>query len=105
MNIKDQLNNPRLNLLIVEDDPSLASTLKLLAADNFRVFIAQKPSLIPDHIFFHAALVDMHLEVSPTETSDGIIVIQKIIKKNPQLEIVAMSGNIDRQLMEKAVQA
>jgi len=101
----NQSINQPLNLLIVEDDPSLASSLKLLAADNFRVFIAQKLSLIPDHIFFHAALVDMHLEVVPPESADGIFAIQKLIKKNPQLEIVAMSGNIDRHLMEKAVQA
>ncbi len=97
--------NQQLNLLIVEDDSGLASSLKLLTADNFRVFIAQKPSLIPDHIFFHAALVDMHLEVKPSEAADGLAVIQKLIKKNPQLEIVAMSGHIDRQLMEKAIQA
>lgn len=95
----------QLNLLIVEDDPNLAGSLKLLACDNFKVFVAQKPSLIPDHIFFHAALIDMHLEVVPPETADGIAVIQKLIKKNPQLEVVAMSGNLDRQLMEKAIQA
>lgn len=97
--------NQQLNLLIVEDDHSLASSLKLLAANNFRVFIAQKPSLIPDHIFFHVALVDMHLEVVPPESADGIKVIQKIVNKNPQVEVVAMSGNLDRDLMEKAIQA
>lgn len=89
----------------MEDDPSLSASLKLLASDFFKVFIAQKPSLIPDHVFFHAALVDMHLEVVPPEAADGISVIQKLVKKNPQLEVVAMSGNLDRQLMEKAIHA
>ena len=101
-------NYQQLNLLIVEDDPNLANSLKLIAANNFKVFIAQKPSLIPDHIFFHAALVDMHLEIkqqSLSNSADGLVVIQNLIKKNPQLEIVAMSGHIDRHLMEKAVQA
>lgn len=97
-------SNQQLNLLIVEDDPGLARSLKLVASENFKVFIAQKPSLIPDHIFFHVALVDMHLEVVPPELADGLAVIQKLIKKNPQLEVVAMSGDINRQLMEKAVQ-
>lgn len=97
--------NQQLNLLIIEDDPSLAASLKLIASDIFKVFIAQKPSLIPEHIFFHAALVDMHLESVPSELADGIQVIQKIIKKNPQLEVVAMSGLLERSLMEKAIYA
>lgn len=95
----------QLNLLIVEDDPSLSASLKLLASDFFKVYVAQKPSLIPDHIFFHAALVDMHLEVVPPEAADGIGVIQKLVKKNPQIEVVAMSGNLNRALMEKAIHA
>ena len=76
-----------------------------MAPDCFKVFIAAKPSLVPDHVFFHAALVDMHLEVVPPEMADGLGVVQKLSKKNPQTEIVAMSGNLDRKLMEKAIQA
>lgn len=94
-----------LNLLIVEDDAGLAAALKILASDYFKVFVAQKPSLIPDHVFFHAALIDLHLEVAPPENSDGLKVIQSLIKKNPQLEIIAISGNLDRLLMEKSIQA
>ena len=84
--------NQLLNLLVVEDDPNLAASLKIMAPDCFKVFIAAKPSLVPDHVFFHAALVDMHLEVVPPEMADGLGVIQKLSKKNPQTEIVAMSG-------------
>lgn len=94
----------KLNLLIVEDDPDLASSLRLTAPDSYKVYVAQSPSLIPDHVFFHAALVDMHLEVEPPALADGLSVVQKLVKKNPQIEIVAMSGNLDRALMEKAIQ-
>lgn len=94
-----------LNLLIVEDDQLLASSLKLMAPDAFKVYVAQKPSLVPDHVFFHAALVDMHLEVKPGEVADGPLVIQKLTKRNPQIEVVAMSGHLDRALMEKAIHA
>jgi DNA-binding NtrC family response regulator len=94
-----------LNLLIVEDDQNLASSIKILAPEGFKVFVAQKPNLVPDHVFFHAALVDMHLETSPPEAADGLEVIQKLTKRNPQTEIVAMSGNLDRSLMEKAIQS
>lgn len=94
-----------LNLLIVEDDQNLASSLRLMAPEGFKVFVAQKPSLIPDHVFFHAALIDLHLEVTPPDTADGLHVIQKLVKKNSQIEIVAMSGNLDRKLMEKSIHA
>ena len=96
---------PQLNLLILEDDPGLASSLKILASDFFRVFVAQKASLVPDHVFFHAALIDLHLEVVPPAASDGLLAIAKLVKKNPQLEVVAISGNLDRQLMEKSIHA
>ena len=96
---------PQLNLLILEDDPGLASSLKILASDFFRVFVTQKASLVPDHVFFHAALIDLHLEVVPPAASDGLLAIAKLVKKNPQLEVVAISGNLDRQLMEKSIHA
>ncbi len=98
-------NKTLLNLLIVEDDQLLASSLKMMAPDCFKVYLVQKPSLVPDHVFFHAAMVDMHLEVVPGEVADGPGVIQKLTKKNPQIEIVAMSGHLDRALMEKAIHA
>lgn len=95
----------KLNLLVVEDDTNLATSLRLLAPAGYKVFVAQKSGLIPEHVFFHAALVDMHLEVVPPEPADGLAVVQKLVKKNPQVEVVAMSGNLDRNLMEKAIQA
>ncbi|MGZ3691202.1 MAG: sigma-54-dependent transcriptional regulator [Pseudobdellovibrio sp.] len=101
------MSNPTslLNLLVVEDDQNLASSIRLLAPEGFKVYVAQKPSLIPDHVFFHAALVDMHLEAVPPETADGLKAIEKLLKLNPQTEIVAMSGNLDRKLMEKSIQS
>lgn len=97
------MSTTKLNLLIVEDDQNLANSLKLMAPDSFKVYIAKSPDLLPDHVFFHAALVDMHLQVQPGEVADGPFVIEKLIKKNPQVEVVAMSGHLDRQLMERAI--
>lgn len=99
------VNGPLLNLLIVEDDQNLASSIKILAPECYKVFVAQKAALVPDHVFFHAALVDMHLEVVPPESADGLKVVEKLSRKNPQTEIIAMSGNLDRKLMEKSIQA
>lgn len=92
-----------LNILIVEDDQNLAASLRLLIPESFKVYVTQKSSLLPDHVFFHAALVDMHIESTPELGADGPSVVEKLVRKNPQIEVVAMSGDLDRALMEKAI--
>lgn len=94
-----------LNLLIVDDDAMLANSVKLMAPAGFKVFIATKPDLIPDHLFYHAAMVDMHILSQVGEKPDGPSVISQILKKNPQTEIVSMSGDLNRQNMEMAIKA
>lgn len=99
------MSNDLLNLLIVEDDALLASSIKLMAPNGFKVFIATKPDLIPDHIFYHAAMVDMHISSKVGQTPDGPSVIAQLLKRNPQTEIVSMSGDLNRQNMEMAIKA
>ncbi|MCM2353742.1 MAG: sigma-54 dependent transcriptional regulator [Pseudobdellovibrio sp.] len=94
-----------LNLLIVDDDAMLANSVKLMAPAGFKVYIATKPELIPDHVFYHAAMVDMHILSKVGETPDGPSVIAQILKKNPQTEIVSMSGDLNRQNMEMAIKS
>lgn len=94
-----------LNLLIVDDDAMLANSVKLMAPAGFKVYIATKPDLIPDHVFYHAAMVDMHILSKVGETPDGPSIIAQILKKNPQTEIVSMSGDLNRQNMEMAIKA
>lgn len=93
------------NLLIAEDDLSLAAALKLMVPDGFKVYVTKNLDLIPDHVFFHAALVDMHLTSKVGETADGPIIIDYLVKKNPQVEVVSMSGDLNRENMEAAIRA
>lgn len=93
------------NLLIAEDDQILATSLKLMVPSGFKVFITSNPNMIPDHVFFHAAMVDMHLISKVGERPDGPDVIAHILKKNPQTEIISMSGDLDRNNMEAAIRA
>ena len=94
-----------LNLLIVDDDAMLANSVKLMAPAGFKVFIASRPDLIPDHVFYHAAMVDMHILSKVGETPDGPAIVSQLLKKNPQTEIVSMSGDLNRQNMEMAIKA
>lgn len=93
------------NLLIAEDDQILATSLKMMVPQGFKVFIASKPELVPDHVFFHAAMIDMHLVAKVGEIPDGPRVIAQVLAKNPQTEIISMSGNLDRHNMELAIKA
>ena len=93
------------NLLIAEDDHLLAISVKQQIPSSFKVFICNDPALIPDHIFFHAAFVDMHIKNTTADGPDGIKVIADLIKKNPHTEIVAMSGEVRRNIMDAAVRA
>lgn len=93
------------NLLIAEDDQILANSIKLMVPAGFKVYITNDPNRIPDHVFFHAAMVDMHLVAKVGERPDGPDVIAAVIKKNPQTEIISMSGDLNRENMELAIKA
>jgi DNA-binding NtrC family response regulator len=53
---------------------------------------------------FHAAFVDMHL-TGNLERAEGVEVIRSLRDSDPHLEIVAISGDLDRDLMEKCLKA
>lgn len=93
------------NLLIAEDDATLVAALKLMIPDGFKIYVTQNPQVIPDHIFFHAALVDMHITSRAGETPDGPDLISRLVSLNPQIEVVSMSGDLNRQNMESAIKA
>ncbi len=92
------------SLLIVDDDPLIHQTLKLSLPTQWKVFSALKTEAIQYERFYHAAFVDMHLEPGSTK-AEGPTVIQKLLKHNSQLEVVAMSGDLSRPLMESCLKS
>src|SRR5690606_13535169 len=52
--------------------------------------------------FFNAALVDMHL-TTHSKNPVGLEVIKRLTEKMPLTEIIAMSGDFDRSLMESCL--
>jgi DNA-binding NtrC family response regulator len=91
-------------LLIVDDDPLVHQSLKLTLPAHWKVFSATKLEAIQYTRFYHAAFVDMHIEPG-AKKPDGPAVIEKLAKHNNQLEIVAMSGDLSRELMESCLKA
>jgi DNA-binding NtrC family response regulator len=90
------------HLLVVDDDSLIHQSLKLCIPAPWKIFSVSKRELVPFDHFFHAAMVDMHLEPG-SKVPHGVDVIEKLTKNNPQLEVIAMSGDLNRELMEKCL--
>jgi CheY-like chemotaxis protein len=78
--------------------------LKLCLPKEWNVYGVQDPNHVPYERFFHAAFVDMHLYGDLTNPA-GLKVIEKLARSQPQLEIVAISGDMNRLLMELCLKA
>ncbi|MBL7671628.1 MAG: sigma-54-dependent Fis family transcriptional regulator [Bdellovibrionaceae bacterium] len=102
---KNALQSTRaFHLLLVDDDPLIHQALKLCLPKEWNVYGVQDPNHVPFERFFHAAFVDMHLFGDLTNPA-GIKVIERLARSQPQLEIVAISGDMNRSLMELCLKA
>lgn len=93
----------RLNLLIVDDDPLVAQAISLVLPSQWQMRTHSKPTEFPSQ-GLHAAFVDMHLTGDLGRT-EGLEVIRQLHRQHPHLQIVAMSGDLSRELMEAALAA
>jgi DNA-binding NtrC family response regulator len=90
-------------LLVVDDDELVIQAVKMALPDQWRMMATKRPTDLPER-GFHAALVDIHLTGQLGRT-EGVEVIRKLSQKHAHLEIIAMSGNLDRQIMEQCLKA
>lgn len=97
-------NNRVFSLLIVDDDPLIHSAIKMTIPPQWKVFSAHTSEAVQHERFYHAAFVDMHFELGKVKAL-GPEIIAKLLKHNPQLDIVAMSGDLNRNLMETCLKA
>jgi DNA-binding NtrC family response regulator len=94
------------HLLVIDDDSLIIDSLKLILPTHWKMTSSSDPAFPDTSAFaainFHAALVDMHLKGS-TKTAEGPSIIQKILEKDAKIEIIAMSGDLSLELMEKCL--
>lgn len=100
----EKSQNRAFNLLLVDDDILIHQALRLSLPKEWTLQGVQHPDHVPYERFFHAALVDMHL-FGDLSNPVGLKVIEKLARTQPQLEIVAISGDLNRQLMELCLKA
>ncbi|MCH2534255.1 MAG: sigma-54 dependent transcriptional regulator [Bdellovibrionales bacterium] len=90
-------------LLIVEDDNLVSDALYELLNDQWDIEVANSaPEVNPENLY-HVALVDLNLSGKNNEF-DGLEVMQNLINHNSQIEIIAMSGHINREVMEASLE-
>ncbi len=99
------MTDDRLKLLFIDDDDLIVQSVKMLLPSNWRMVHSLSLKNL-DANTFDAAFVDMHLtpQSLKLKTPEGLKIIHDLHKQNPHLEIVAISGDLDRDLMESCLQ-
>lgn len=92
-------------VLIVDDDDLVPASLRLALPPNWSISscsTADAALTLNSLDGITAAFVDMHL-TGNLEKAEGLTVLRHLKSLNPQLEFVAMSGDLDRKLMEQGL--
>ena len=92
----------KLKLLVVDDDDLIIASLRRLLPNNWSVVGVDGSTLI-DPQSCAAALVDLHL--GPSAQAEGLDVLNQLRQQRPFMELIAMSGDLRRDLMEKGLKA
>lgn len=93
----------RRRLLVVEDDELVIATLRKALPANWSLMAANSLSEVPDSGYV-AAFVDMHL-TGNLKVAEGLTVLKELRSRDPHIELVAMSGDFDRNLMEQGLKS
>jgi len=93
-----------LNLLVVDDDPLIHQSLKLAKPSQWKIYSAHEMSDVDWNRHYHAAFIDMHLNKSINQPT-GLRVIEKLRETQLQLDITAMSGDLNQDLMEAGLKS
>ncbi len=93
----------RLKLLVVDDDDLVIQSIRMCLPEQWRVVPANSRAEVPKEPF-DAAFVDMHLSKNSAR-AEGVDVVAHLHGSDPHLEIVAISGDLDRDLMESCLKA
>jgi DNA-binding NtrC family response regulator len=92
----------KLNLLAIDDDTLILESLRSVIGEPWHFFGKTVFNMPTETI--HVAFVDLHLSKNFAKC-EGLDIIKTLSEHNPHTEIVAISGDINRDLMEKSLKA
>ncbi len=90
-------------VLAVDDDELILQSLAMILPDHWEMVSATDHQKIPEG-HFHIAFCDMHMSPDMNKR-EGLEVIKTLNTRDTHMEIVAMSGDLDRDLMESCLKA
>lgn len=91
------------HLLVVDDDTLIIQSIKAILPPDWVMTSSNTGLDLDDRLIVHAAMIDMHLDHSGQ--AKGPLIIQKLLSANPQVEAIAMSGDLSLDLMEACLKA
>lgn len=96
------MRDSRFHLLVIDDDPLVLDSIKLTLPNNWQM-LGRGPQLEGVHgRHFDAAFIDLHLTENKQQPK-GLEIMRRLSQLHPHMEIVAISGDLDRNLMEECL--
>lgn len=95
------MNN--LKLLVIDDDKLIHESLKMALPSSWEVVFVCSAREIPSDTF-DAAIVDMHLNKNSVDP-EGLKVISSLVERQNNLEVIAISGDLNTELLESCLKA
>ncbi len=106
MNQVQKKATPKNNLLIIEDDPSLAKQMKWGLSGTYEIVIANNVKQAVRYLgsgSFPVATMDLGLPPHPDTTEEGFSLLQKLPEAAPDSKIIVITGNAEKQNAVKAI--
>src|SRR5262245_58107143 len=103
--MKDDTALPK--LLVADDDEQIVKQLKWALSDEYSVFpVGDRVTALEtiDREQIPVALLDLGLPPHPREALEGLQTLESAICKNPQIKVIIVSGNSERQNALRALE-
>lgn len=102
---KTEASNKKATILIVDDDEGIRMQLKWALNHEFRVLEAQTK----DEAIYRVRnetvnLVTLDISLSTDDDTDGMLILEEIIQCAPQVKVIMITGNNQKQIARTAIQ-
>ena len=92
-------------ILIVDDDEGIRAQLKWALEDEYRVLLAKNVDEALELAQKESPnLVTLDITLSPDGDADGMRLLEKIIKLDPQIKVLMITGNDKKEIALEAIQ-
>jgi two-component system NtrC family response regulator len=99
--------NPKYKLLLVDDDEVIRQQMKWALSNEYEVFLAENRKSAID--LFRRELpsvvaLDLGLPPRPREATEGLLALSEILRIDPRVKVIVVSGNSERGNALKAIE-